>query len=125
MEEINLDFADLYIFNDHTAMLEAHYGAEIDRQKMTVICSTIECHIDGNYSIISNRINSHSNDPIEIAQVLNQNSKVTAMAIIDLRAQNLHFSLEERLLDIPAKRFTGLSDALFWLETEIDIQISN
>lgn len=105
------------ILSDTLVLVRAKSGVEINQDNASRGDKLIEDAMPGDYGQIIDRTEDYSIAPVEVFQILNQNPKLKAIAIVVHRETSLQTAaLGKRLFDGEFAVFTSIEQARQWLE---------
>lgn len=105
------------ILSDHLVLLRAKAGVEVNRENATEANRLISDAMPGDYGEIIDRQEDYSLAPVEVYGVLNQVTKLKAIAIVVHREGSLATAaIGKHLYRNPIAIFTDLQEAKDWLE---------
>lgn len=121
MKYIDTDFIHICILDDHTALVEAIDGVEIDDEKSKYANKLIENEMPDNYGMIIDRKADYSIVPIDVYRNLNKIDKLKAIAIVVHNKTNfLPIESEKRFFNGKLEVFEYIKEAHEWITTTVN-----
>ena len=121
MKYIDTDFIHICILDDHTALVKAIDGVEIDDEKSKYANKLIENEMPDNYGMIIDRKADYSIVPIDVYRNLNKIEKLKAIAIVVHNKTNfLPIESEKRFFNGKLEVFEYIKEAHEWITTTVN-----
>lgn len=106
------------ILSDRLVLVRAKSGVEINQENASRGGKLIENAMPGDYGQIIDRAEDYSIAPVEVLQILNQNPKLRAIAIVVHRESSRQTAeLGRRLFKGQFAVFSSIEQARQWLES--------
>jgi hypothetical protein len=119
MKEINVGNARISLIEDNIVLFEADPNIVIDKKTAQTFYQEIEKHVSNNYNIIIHRKHKYQLLRMEVFDVINNQERLLAMAIVAPREVAKKMAdMEAPLCEKPFATFTSIEDAVAWIKNQ-------
>ncbi len=129
INEIDLNFGILKIFDGNVAAIEIQEGVEVARDDVLKVIQNAEKNISGSYGLISDRKSRYSTDVIKLYKVLSSRDRLKCAAIVAYRDFTMQMFDQEKKIEeivskgtLPLQLFESFEDAVKWVRGTLEDQ---